>query len=148
MLNQSEGINKKWTYPTISSFQASKYLSTSRIPPSPSPIGSAPRDLSTYDGQTTRPEGHVLMRGVAWNLGTGKNPKCESRITGSSWWLFPTHLKNMLVKLDHLPKGWTSKCLKPPPRGSLYSQPIFIHYSQCRFLKILLRGVPFLVNLY
>ena len=22
----------------------------------------------------------------------------------SSWWFFPTHLKNMLIKLDHFPK--------------------------------------------
>ena len=33
-----------------------------------------------------------------------------------------THLKNMLVKLDHLPKsGWNKKCLKPLPTQIILS---------------------------
>ena len=35
----------------------------------------------------------------------------------SSWWFFPTHLKNMKVKLDHFPKdrGENKTYLKPQP---------------------------------
>ncbi len=41
--------------------------------------------------------------------------KITTKIT--SWCFFPTHLKNIIVKLDHLPQGlgWTKKYLKPPP---------------------------------
>ena len=31
----------------------------------------------------------------------------------TAWWFFPTHLKNMLVKLDHL-QGENKQNLKPP----------------------------------
>ena len=41
----------------------------------------------------------------------GKLPFCRFyvKFPGSnltSWWFFPTHLKNMRVKLDHFPKVW------------------------------------------
>ena len=40
----------------------------------------------------------------------------------TSWWFFPTHLTNMLVKLDHETPSFGVKikpCLKPLPRPSL-----------------------------
>ena len=44
---------------------------------------------------------------------------------GSSWWFVSTPLKNMLVKLDHLPQGsgW-KKNLKPAPRAWFMHTPI------------------------
>ena len=41
----------------------------------------------------------------------------------SSWWFQPTHLKNMLVKLDHFPKvrGANKKYLETPPRFHLFT---------------------------
>ena len=53
----------------------------------------------------------------------------------SSWWFFPTHLKNMLVKLDHLPRvsGWKFQkyvsCHHLATRSMLiYSQYFTIHF--------------------
>ena len=42
----------------------------------------------------------------------------------TSWWWFPTHLKHMLVKLDHFPKGRdkNKKCLKQPPRYGCFEK--------------------------
>ena len=52
------------------------------------------------------------LRQILWLVGppSAKNNR-------ASWWFFPTHLKNMLVKLDHFPRDRdeNQKYLKPPP---------------------------------
>ena len=50
----------------------------------------------------------------------------------------PTHLKNMLVKLDHFPRdrGENKKCLKPPPSFLFPKYPLSVSEWTCTTGKV------------
>ena len=58
-------------------------------------------------------------------IGDGRPPTFNDGILiswGPGGWFFPTHLKNLLVKLDHFPRvrGENKKSSKPPPTVGPY----------------------------
>ena len=53
----------------------------------------------------------------------------EKKSSKSSWWFFPTQLKNMIVKLDHFP-SWSCRHLSNPattPRDSDHRKSPVLH---------------------
>ena len=82
-------------------------------------------DWSTYPKiHTLRNKGLVtgLIKGNQW---------------GSSWWFQPP-LKNMIVKLDHLPQfsGWKKKYFKPPARIRSRRPGDFRPFQKCQASKV------------
>ena len=64
---------------------------------------------------------------AAQTSGDEKTPSIT--IISTSWWFEPTQLKNILVKLDHIPPNRCEhkKCFKPPPSQNMCKLYILNH---------------------
>ena len=69
-----------------------------------------------------------------------KNMKLFSEVFGKNWLVVSTHLKNMLVKLDHFPRdrGEHKKYLKPPLKKTMKTMelPVATHSEMSSKRKI------------